>query len=160
LLPTFTGPSNGTPALALLHSIRHTRLAHLFGPQRPPATRPPGPAGSKGTLACNGMRKRCQRDTVWRAYTATFTPPRLPSVGSVPGGFRPSLLKWSGGNYRSGIAQQRLFSNAAIFRCCSNGRVGVLFRRRSADPQWARRWLRSNYAPQQPSGCIDPPFRP
>jgi hypothetical protein len=53
-----------------------------------------------------------------------------------PTGFRPSLLKWSGGITEVGLRTQRLFSNAAIFRCCPNGSAGVLFAGRSRWTQW------------------------
>jgi hypothetical protein len=45
--------------------------------------------------------KRCLCDALWRAHTATFAPPRLPSVGSVQAGLDhsfemvwPEIPKW------------------------------------------------------------------
>jgi hypothetical protein len=68
--------------------VHPTGPAHPSGPKGPGAASPeahlpakstPGPAGGKG-------REGRKHHALWKAHIAAFSPPRRPSVGSVPCG--------------------------------------------------------------------------
>jgi hypothetical protein len=144
-----------------LHPVQPVGPAHPSGCKGPRQNRAPGPADSKGALACDGVRRGplrepssgCQRKgpqtpcAVESAHSNVHSPsPLFGRLGSPAGLDRPfeNGLAW---NCRNGIARGRLISNAPTLRYCEWPRPVCCSAGRSRWTQWAADGWRGSFRP-------------